>query len=184
MNDTVLIMASFFQLLMTIAGSKRLVTARLCSRIKNPYIKKCTLPRAIPQSLYPDVQPALSVVIAELGHSDSPESSCNTGSIVNWWRTSPNNLAVKLRIPLWRMIVKPPWWQLRQCSIKKGVPQVHVIGSDKGCQPYHKHKASQKALFWRLKLWSLIGRAVSQEETPFSLAMLNSCCSWGERGKT
>ena len=90
---------------MTIAGNKRLVTVRLCSRIKNPYIKNtlCREQSQNPSALMSNL--ALSVVIAELGRSDTPENGCNTGSIVTWCHTSPNNLAVKSQIQITNTIV-------------------------------------------------------------------------------
>ena len=56
------------------------------------------------------------------------------------------------------------------CSMEKGAPQAHFVGSLSGIQPYRKARASWNAPLCTEKPCSVSGRAVSQVEDPFSFA--------------
>ena len=58
-------------------------------------------------------------------------------------------------------------------------------GLIKGCQPYLKDRASQKASLCRLNPWRSIGSATSWLEDPFSLAIsINLWCAFGKSGQS
>ncbi len=65
--------------------------------------------------------------------------------------------------------------------VHEGAMLYRIVGKFRGT-PYHKHIASQNALLCRLKSCLSRGRAVSlsQDDTPFSLVMLNNLWSWGD----
>ena len=84
--------------------------------------------------------------------------------------TSVRRVAVRSRISLCLIDGKPPLAQDRACSTEKEAPQAHFDCSLSGVQPYRRARASWKAPLCRVKPYSVSGKAVSQEEEPFSLA--------------
>ena len=55
---------------------------------------------------------------------------------------------------------------------------MHLVGRFVSCQLYRRERASLKAPLWSAKPCSSMGRAVSQEEAPFSLARVTTGCSF------
>ena len=77
-----------------------------------------------------------SSLIAEAPESASPVIGSRVGSMHTSWQTSAIKFAVRSLISLCRMVGKPPFGHDRACSTEKLVPQAHVVGVCKGCQPY------------------------------------------------
>ena len=111
---------------------------------------------------------APSSLLADLCASLSPVTGCRQDSVPTPWHTSVKHSAMISLILLCRVEGKPPWEQLRACSIGNFWSQTRREGSCSGYQPYLKHKASRKAPLWRVNPWSAIGRIVSHVEAPFS----------------
>ena len=66
----------------------------------------------------------------------SPASGCRLDSIMMSWHTWVSRPAVTSRIPLWRMMGKPPLRQKRASSTVKVVQQAQSIGIHDGVHPY------------------------------------------------
>ena len=105
----------------------------------------------------------------------SPLSDCSGGSTPTLWHTSLINFTVMSLISLCLMNGNPPHGQLRVCSTIKAYSQTHFDGNLLGLQPYHKHKASWKSSWGKLKPCSTIGSVVSQLEASFSFGISTAC---------
>ena len=110
--------------------------------------------------------PSVTIAVAPL--RASPVRGCRCGSMHTLWQTSDISLAVKSLTSLWRRVGNPPLGHERACCTEKGAPQAQWVGMLSGVQPYLSAIASRKALLWREKPNSPIGRDVSQLEAPFS----------------
>ena len=62
----------------------------------------------------------------------------------------------------------PPREQLRACSTENCLPHTQLDGRIGGCHPYLRQRASLKAPLCSAKPCSVIGRAESQLDAPFS----------------
>ena len=63
---------------------------------------------------------------------------------------------------------RPPQGQFNACSTEKLLPLTQVVGRP-GRHPKCKQRASRKAPLWSAKPCSVMGKAESQLEAPFSL---------------
>ena len=110
---------------------------------------------------------ALLSLLADLPRV-SPLSSCNSGSTLTFEHTSVNSEAVRSLMLLCLRVGKPPLLQDKACSTVNLLRHTHSVGSSLGIQPYRRAIASQKAPLCKLKLNSLSGNVLSQEEALFS----------------
>ena len=89
--------------------------------------------------------------------------------------TCVRRLAVTLRILLCLIKGKPSL--AHESAWSKFLPHSHLDGKFEGGYPYLRAMASWKAALCSAKLCSLSGRAVSQVDAPFSLAISTAFCS-------
>ena len=94
------------------------------------------------------------------------------------WQTSVMTLAVKSLSSLCLKVGRPPVGQHRAWSTVKDLPHTHLVGRCDGCRLYRRHKASLNAPLCKLKPCSLMCRAVSHVDAPFSLAKIVARCRW------
>ena len=143
-----IISPSLLKLIFAIAYAlgKRGVAIARCEWVKDPYIKKCTLPIAAPKFSATMSRRAPSSLFADLRISLSSVTGCGQGSVPGTpWHISVKNSAVISLISLCRIDGNPPREQLRACSTVNYWSQTHREGSCSGHQLYLRHKASQKA---------------------------------------
>ena len=74
-----------------------------------------------------------------------------------------------------------PFLQLIQCCTLNLLPQGHVVGKFAMVHPYRKLTASQKCCFDSSKPKSLIGSAVSQIDTPFTMLTSSNLLDFSDR---
>ncbi len=102
----------------------------------------------------------------------SSEGLGRGGSVATLWHTSVSSEAVMSRISLWRIVGKPPMWQIIAWSTEKFAPQLHLLGMLLSCQLYLRRRASLKSPLCNWKPCVPMGRTDSHDEAPFSLAKI------------
>ena len=98
-------------------------------------------------------------------------------------QTSENIFTVRSLRSLCLIDTKPPFLQLIQLTqlILNLLPQGHVVGKFAMLHPCRKRIASQKCCFDSSKPKSLVGSAVSQFDTPFSMLTSSNLLDFSDR---
>ena len=117
------------------------------------------------------------VVFVVLLFNSLPVNGVNFGSISVSLQTSDNIFAVRYLRSLCLIDTKFPSLQLIQCCVLNLLPQVRVVSKYEMLHPYRKRSASKKYCYSNSKPKSLIGSAVSQFDTPFSM-LISSNFFW------
>ena len=111
----------------------------------------------------------LVLTVRYLNVSSVTGRSC--GSTSTSFHTSVRRFAVKSRISLCLIVMKPPVSQFIVCWISILDLQLHVDGMIINLRPLHKQKKSQNCCLLTSYAWSLIGYDFNQFDTLFSCVM-------------
>ena len=130
---------------------------------------------SFPKSAWSGV--SLFVVLAVLLPISSPVNGINFGSISTSLQTLDNKVAVRSLRSLCIIDMKPPFIEFTQCCTLNLPPQGHVVVTFAILQPYRKQIASVDSS----KPKYLIGSAVSQFDTPFSMLASSNLLDFSDR---
>ena len=105
-------------------------------------------------------------------------SFCNIASMQTSWNTSASRLAVMLFSLLWLSVRKPPFLQVRACSMIKFLPYAHAYSFWDNGHPYLMLTRSQNFCLLRMYPLFSIGWMVNHVEAPCSVLVPFSLHCW------